>query len=58
MDLGLARFADTIVRAPGSRVDRETAEASRDTLLPRLVPCLAGHHHVVLDSGVVGSNAS
>ena len=58
MDLGTARFADTIVLAPRRRVDREAAEAFREALLRRLVPCLAGDHHVVLDFGAVGSIAS
>ncbi len=58
MALASARFADTIVLSPAGRIDHETAEAFRETLLAQIVTCAAGQDNVVLDFGAVEYIAS
>ena len=57
MKLASMRFANAIVLSPAGRIDHETAEDFRETLLAQIAAC-ADQDHVVLDLGAVEYIAS
>lgn len=58
MKLASMRFANAIVLSPAGRIDHETAEDFRETLLAHIATCAGGQDHVVLDLGAVEYIAS